>query len=95
MSHLLQQHFSGQSDRQLKLQETRIAVDNGADEIDMVISRGAFLRGEYSFVHDEIAAVKDACQGRTLKVILETGELCTLDNVRLAMIFSPCRGRLY
>ena len=75
---------SGQSDRQLKLQETRIAVDNGADEIDMVISRGAFLRGEYSFVHDEIAAVKDACQGRTLKVILETGELCTLDNVRLA-----------
>ena len=75
---------SGQSDRQLKLQETRIAVDNGADEIDMVISRGAFLRGEYSFVHDEIAEVKDACQGRTLKVILETGELCTLDNVRLA-----------
>lgn len=75
---------SGQSDRQLKLQETRLAVDNGADEIDMVISRGAFLRGEYSFVHDEIAAVKDACQGRTLKVILETGELCTLDNVRLA-----------
>ena len=75
---------SGQSDRQLKLQETRIAVDNGADEIDMVISRGAFLRGEYSFVHDEIAAVKDSCQGRTLKVILETGELCTLDNVRLA-----------
>ena len=75
---------SGQSDRQLKLQEPRIAVDNGADEIDMVISRGAFLRGEYSFVHDEIAEVKDACQGRTLKVILETGELCTLDNVRLA-----------
>ena len=50
----------------------------------MVISRGAFLRGDQAYVHDEIAAVKEACQGRTLKVILETGELCTLDNVRLA-----------
>ena len=75
---------SGQSDLKLKLDETRIAVENGADEVDMVISRGAFLRGELEYVHDEIAAVKEACQGRTLKVILETGELCTLDNVRLA-----------
>ena len=75
---------SGQSDLKLKLDETRIAVENGADEVDMVISRGAFLRGEHEYVHDEIAAVKEACQGRTLKVILETGELCTLDNVRLA-----------
>ncbi|MBT5691722.1 MAG: deoxyribose-phosphate aldolase [Opitutae bacterium] len=75
---------SGQSDLKLKLDETRIAVENGADEVDMVISRGAFLRGELDYVHDEIAAVKGACQGRALKVILETGELCTLDNVRLA-----------
>ncbi|MDE0819738.1 MAG: deoxyribose-phosphate aldolase [Opitutales bacterium] len=75
---------SGQSDLKLKLDETRIAVENGADEVDMVISRGAFLRGELDYVHDEIAAVKEACQGHTLKVILETGELCTLDNVRLA-----------
>jgi len=75
---------SGQSDLRLKLEETRIAVDNGADEVDMVISRGAFLRGDQAYVHDEIAAVKEVCQGRTLKVILETGELCTLDNVRLA-----------
>ena len=75
---------SGQSGLKLKLDETRIAVENGADEVDMVISRGAFLRGELEYVHDEIAAVKEACQGRTLKVILETGELCTLDNVRLA-----------
>ena len=75
---------SGQSDLRLKLDETRFAVENGADEIDMVISRGAFLRGEYHAVHDEIAAVKEASQGRTLKVILETGELCTLDNVRRA-----------
>ncbi|MBT6958077.1 MAG: deoxyribose-phosphate aldolase, partial [Opitutae bacterium] len=61
---------SGQSDLKLKLDETRIAVENGADEVDMVISRGAFLRGELDYVHDEIAAVKGACQGRALKVIL-------------------------
>ena len=75
---------SGQTSLELKLEETRIAVEKGADEVDMVISRGAFLRGEHAYVHDEIAAVMSACQGQMLKVILETGELCTLDNVRRA-----------
>src|SRR6185436_19434592 len=62
----------------------RYAVNEGADEIDMVISRGKFLKGEYHFVFDEIAAVKEACGKAHLKVILETGELSTLDNVRKA-----------
>jgi deoxyribose-phosphate aldolase len=75
---------SGMSTRKVKLEETRWAVDEGADEIDMVISRGHFLRGEYGFVFDEIAAVKEACGKAHLKVILETGELSTLDNVRRA-----------
>ncbi|GAB4134320.1 MAG: deoxyribose-phosphate aldolase [Bacteroidia bacterium] len=75
---------SGQSTRKIKIDDTRFAVDNGADEIDMVISRGEFLKGNYAFVFDEIAAVKEACGTARLKVILETGELSTLDNVRLA-----------
>jgi deoxyribose-phosphate aldolase len=75
---------SGQSTRDIKIRDTRFAVDCGADEIDMVISRGEFLRGNYSFVFDEIAAVKEACGTARLKVILETGELSTLDNVRRA-----------
>ncbi|NNE94032.1 MAG: deoxyribose-phosphate aldolase [Verrucomicrobiales bacterium] len=75
---------SGQSTRKQKLEETRRAVGDGADEIDMVISRGKFLSGEYDFVFDEIAAVKEACGDARLKVILETGELATLDNVRRA-----------
>ncbi len=75
---------SGQTTRQLKIAETRFAVEEGADEVDMVISRGEFLRGNYYFVYDEIAAVKEACGSAHLKVILETGELSTLDNVRLA-----------
>jgi deoxyribose-phosphate aldolase len=75
---------SGMSSRKVKLEETRWAVNEGADEIDMVISRGHFLRGEYNFVFDEIAAVKEACGAAHLKVILETGELSTLDNIRLA-----------
>src|SRR4029078_9014348 len=75
---------SGMSKRKVKLEETKWAVDEGADEIDMVISRGKFLRGEYSYVFDEIAAVKEACGAAHLKVILETGELSTLDNVRRA-----------
>jgi deoxyribose-phosphate aldolase len=70
--------------RDVKLRETRYAVNEGADEIDMVISRGKFLAGEYNFVFDEIAAVKEACGKAHLKVILETGELSTLDNVRRA-----------
>jgi deoxyribose-phosphate aldolase len=75
---------SGMSTRKVKLDETKFAVNEGADEIDMVISRGHFLAGEYNYVFDEIAAVKEACGKVHLKVILETGELSTLDNVRKA-----------
>ena len=75
---------SGQSPREIKITDTKFAVDEGADEIDMVISRGKFLAGEYNFVFDEIASIKEACGKARLKVILETGELCTLDNVRKA-----------
>ena len=75
---------SGQSDISLKLEETKVAVGNGADEIDMVISRGRFLSGDYDYVSEEIQMVKEACNGARLKVILETGELGNLDNVRRA-----------
>ena len=75
---------SGQSTPEIKLLDTKFAVDNGADEIDMVISRGKFLAGEYHFVFDEIAAIKEACGKARLKVILETGELASLDQVRRA-----------
>lgn len=75
---------SGQAPLQVKIDDTRFAVDEGADEIDMVISRGKFLEGNYNFVFDEIAGIKEACGKARLKVILETGELCTLDNVRRA-----------
>jgi deoxyribose-phosphate aldolase len=75
---------SGNSNRKVKLEDTRMAVLSGADEVDMVISRGEFLAGNYNFVFDEIAAIKEACGKARLKVILETGELSTLDNVRLA-----------
>lgn len=75
---------SGMSTRKVKIEETKYAVNEGADEIDMVISRGKFLKGEYDYVFDEIAAVKEACGKAHLKVILETGELSTLDHVRLA-----------
>jgi len=75
---------SGQSTMEVKISDTRFAVDNGADEVDMVISRGEFLSGNYNFVFDEIAEIKNACGPARLKVILETGELSTLDNVRRA-----------
>lgn len=75
---------SGQSALKVKLEDVRHAAAEGADEIDMVIDRGAFLSGEYSRVFDEIAAVREACGEAHLKVILETGELQTYDNVRLA-----------
>jgi len=75
---------SGQSTLDVKLTDTKFAVQEGADEVDMVISRGKFLSGEYNFVYDEIASVKEACGKAHLKVILETGELDTLDNVRKA-----------
>ena len=75
---------SGQSSLEVKLSDTKFAIEEGADEVDMVISRGKFLAGEYNFVYDEIAAVKEVCGKAHLKVILETGELDTLDNVRKA-----------
>lgn len=75
---------AGQSTREVKLLDTKFAVDNGADEIDMVISRGEFLKGNYNFVFDEICAIKEVCGKARLKVIFETGELSTLDNVRRA-----------
>ena len=75
---------SGMNPLEVKLEDTRFAVGEGAHEIDMVISRGDFLRGEYQRVADEIRLVKEACGKAHLKVILETGELGTLDRVRLA-----------
>ena len=75
---------SGQSSLEVKLLDTKMALDNGADEIDMVISRGKFLQGEYDFVADEISTIKEACGKARLKVILETGELGSLDQVRKA-----------
>jgi deoxyribose-phosphate aldolase len=75
---------AGQSTRDVKLRDTKYALSQGADEIDMVISRGKFHQGEYNFVFDEIAAVKEACGNARLKVILETGELGTYDKVRKA-----------
>src|SRR3954454_1826438 len=75
---------SGQYPLRTKLEETRRAVDDGSDEIDMVIDRNAFLAGDYAKVFDEIAAVKEGCGPAHLKVILETGELVTYDNVRRA-----------
>jgi deoxyribose-phosphate aldolase len=83
---------SGMSSREVKLDDTRMAVDAGANEIDMVISRGAFLAGEYAFVFDEIMAVKEACGDAHLKVILETGELGTLDRVRRASVLAMHAG---
>ena len=75
---------SGQYPRSTKLADTKFAVEEGADEIDMVISRGHFLAGEYAYVFDEICAIKQACGPAHLKVILETGELGSLDSVRKA-----------
>ena len=75
---------SGMSSLQIKLDDTEYAVSEGADEIDMVISRGAFLSGEYTRVYDEIAQIKQACGSAHLKVILETGELGSLENIRMA-----------
>ena len=75
---------SGMADINAKLDEVKSVVNAGADEVDMVISRGRFLNGDYDYVSDEISQVKDACGKAHLKVILETGELVTLDNVQLA-----------
>lgn len=75
---------SGQSSLEVKLLDTKIAIDNGAEEVDMVISRGKFHEGEYNFVFDEIATIKESCGNSRLKVILETGELGSFDKVRKA-----------
>lgn len=84
---------SGQADRETKIRDTRYAIDEGAEEIDMVISRGAFLRGEYGYVYDEIAEIKSLCgEAVHLKVILETGELGTLDRVRQASDLALAAG---
>lgn len=83
---------SGMAPLGVKLEETRHAVQEGADEVDMVISRGAFLEGEYGRVFDEIIAIKEACGQARLKVILETGELGTLDRVRRASTLAMHAG---
>ncbi len=75
---------SGQAPLSTRLAEVKAAVADGADEIDMVINRGAFLSGEFALVQDEISAVVEACEEATLKVILETSELETYDNIRAA-----------
>lgn len=75
---------SGMTTLEAKLEETEKAVDDGADEVDMVISRGEFLKGNYDYVYDEIVSIKEACGEAHLKVILETGELQTYENVRKA-----------
>lgn len=83
---------SGMAPLSIKLEETQIAVEQGADEIDMVISRGAFLEGKYRAVFDEIAEIKAACGRARLKVILETGELGSLDQVRRASVLAMHAG---
>ena len=84
---------SGRTSLEVKLADARYAIAAGADEVDMVIDRGAFLAGDCQQVYDEIAEVREACEGRAhLKVILETGELVTLDNVRRASWLAMLAG---
>ena len=83
---------SGQTFREIKVAEVKGAVAAGTDEIDMVIDRGAFLSGDYATVFDEIVEIKDACGDVHLKVILETGELGTFDQVRRASILAMAAG---
>jgi deoxyribose-phosphate aldolase len=83
---------SGQYPTALKVADVRSAVEVGADEIDMVIDRGAFLSGRYAKVYDEIVQTKEACGEAHLKVILETGELGTYDNVRRATLLAIAAG---
>ena len=76
---------SGNSTLPIKINDTKEAIENGANEVDMVISRGKFHSGEYNYVFDEIAAIKDVCgENSRLKVILETGELGDYDHIRMA-----------
>jgi deoxyribose-phosphate aldolase len=83
---------SGQSPTSVKLADVRAAVELGADEVDMVIDRGAFLSGRYAKVYDEIVQVKEAAGDAHVKVILETGELGTYDNVRRASLLAIAAG---
>jgi deoxyribose-phosphate aldolase len=83
---------SGRAALDIKLMDTRDAVEAGADEIDMVIDRGAFLSGRYLEVFEEIVAVREACGDAHLKVIFETGELQTYDNVRRASWLAMMAG---
>lgn len=83
---------SGQAPIDLKVAETQRVVAMGADEVDMVIDRGAFLSGQFLDVFDEIRQIKEACGRAHLKVILETGELVTLDNVRKASMLAMAAG---
>ena len=83
---------SGQAPIETKLEEVRWVVEQGADEVDMVIDRGAFLAGRYAKVYDEIVRVKEASGEAHLKVILETGELGTYDNVRRASLLAMAAG---
>src|ERR671916_2663755 len=83
---------SGQSPLGVKLHDVEQAVAFGADEVDMVIDRGSFLSGRYAKVYDEIVRVKEACGRAHLKVILETGELGTYDNVRRASLLAMAAG---
>jgi deoxyribose-phosphate aldolase len=83
---------SGQTSTHLKVAEAREVVELGADEVDMVIDRGAFQSGRYAKVYDEIVRVKEACGDAHLKVILEVGELGTYDNVRRASLLAMAAG---
>jgi deoxyribose-phosphate aldolase len=84
---------SGRTSLEVKLADAKYAIEAGADEVDMVIDRGAFLAGDYQLVYDEIAAVREVCHEQAhLKVILETGELATLDNVRRASWLAMLAG---
>ena len=83
---------SGQAPLEVKIEDTRFAVEQGATEIDMVINRGAFLSGRYQEVYDEIVEIKRACGDAHLKVILETGELGSFDRVRLASDIAIAAG---
>jgi deoxyribose-phosphate aldolase len=83
---------SGQAPTNVKVAEVREVVEMGADEVDMVIDRGAFLSGRYAKVYDEIVQVKEAAGDVHVKVILETGELGTYDNVRRASLLAIAAG---
>ena len=83
---------SGQTDCDSRLKEIGFAIDEGADEVDMVISRGKFLSGDFQIVFDEVAQAKKMCGKLHLKVILETAELVTLDNIRRASELSMSAG---